>query len=259
MKKNALIVCLVLTTISLTTYGCKNQNSSTNEKEVCCKHSENEKEIKRNPDFQYDLDSRFIATISKENIKNAQSVIDLVPREGTKGIVSFSNVKISELSEEGERNEKGNDEKLNNAQHKLLNSLDYSANFYIEALCQIKNSETGELGDYNFVYYVTIVPEHEAEYKEGHSILLEYLLKNSLKETKHTKVDDLEPGKVLFTVTKEGKIANTVLESTSGYKSIDTKMLELIKNIPGEWNSAKNSTGDKVDQELVFSFGIIGC
>jgi hypothetical protein len=36
-------------------------------------------------------------------------------------------------------------------------------------------------------------------------------------------------------------------------------MIELVKAIPGTWEAATNSNGDKVEQELVFSFGTIGC
>lgn len=266
MKKNIIIVCTVLITVSLTAYGCKNQDSSANEEEACCKPSEHiedeeqsSKILKFNADFLYNLDSRFIAKITKEKLHNAKSIADLVPKEGTEGLSSFRDVKISELRKEGKRNETGINAKLNKAQKWLLESLDYSDNFYIEANCKYKNEETGEIEDYCFVYYVSIMPEQEAEYKDGQLALIDYLKNGSLEETANTKKELLKPGKVFFTVTQKGEIENVFLESSSGYKSIDKKMIELIKKIPGEWASATNSTGEKVDQELVFSFGIIGC
>jgi hypothetical protein len=33
----------------------------------------------------------------------------------------------------------------------------------------------------------------------------------------------------------------------------------MITNMPGKWNPATNSKGEKVDQELVFFFGRQGC
>jgi hypothetical protein len=36
-------------------------------------------------------------------------------------------------------------------------------------------------------------------------------------------------------------------------------MTELITNFPGTWEPAENSKGEKVDQELVVSFGLMGC
>ena len=36
-------------------------------------------------------------------------------------------------------------------------------------------------------------------------------------------------------------------------------MIELIYKIPGTWQPAENAKGEKIDQELVLSFGLMGC
>jgi hypothetical protein len=33
----------------------------------------------------------------------------------------------------------------------------------------------------------------------------------------------------------------------------------LANNLPGKWQPAENAKGEKVDQVLVLSFGIVGC
>ena len=40
---------------------------------------------------------------------------------------------------------------------------------------------------------------------------------------------------------------------------IDEKMIELILNMSGEFFPAENAQGQKVEQELVVSFGLMGC
>jgi hypothetical protein len=40
---------------------------------------------------------------------------------------------------------------------------------------------------------------------------------------------------------------------------LDKEVLELIVKMPGNWEPAENANGEKVEQELVFAFGIIGC
>ena len=69
----------------------------------------------------------------------------------------------------------------------------------------------------------------------------------------------LQPGKIRFTVGKDGSISNVSLISSSDYPSIDARMLELLLNIPGEWEVAENSKGEKVDQTLTFFYGKMGC
>ena len=36
-------------------------------------------------------------------------------------------------------------------------------------------------------------------------------------------------------------------------------MIQLIKNTPDQWVPAENEKGEKVEQELVVSFGLMGC
>ena len=52
---------------------------------------------------------------------------------------------------------------------------------------------------------------------------------------------------------------DVILISSSGYDSIDERMVGLITDLPGKWKPAENLKGQKVDEQLVFSFGLIGC
>ena len=72
-------------------------------------------------------------------------------------------------------------------------------------------------------------------------------------------MDGLRPGKVFFTVTTTGEIENIKVVQTSGYDSLDEKMVDVIKSLPSNWTSAKDANGTPVDQELVVSFGKMGC
>lgn len=266
MKKSILIVVAVLTTFSLTAFGFKFWGEEPDHKEQKCSQSNYSKrntsksEKKRTKtDFIYDVDHRFNTTITKENLHKARSIVDLVPMNSTQGIESFEGLKVAVITEGGEKFEMSDSSVLNSSQLSLLQATDYSTNFYIEANCMRKNSVSREVKKERFVYYITIVPEKEAEFKDGQTALLDYFKKNSKKEVAKVKMDQLKPGKVFFTITKNGKITNAKLESTSGYSSLDKKMIELITNMPGEWMSATNSKGEKIDQKLVFSYGLMGC
>jgi hypothetical protein len=268
MKKNALIFSVVLAMMSLVAFGFVNSNDSLPDEKISanCKttitdnHPTCVAKQNTNPIFFYDVSPRFINTITKEKLDQAKTILEVVPKKPrNKGIVSLRDVKIKILSEENKRFEKGSGNTLNAAQVSLLQATDYSTNFCIEAFSKQKNPNSGELEEQCFVYYMTVVPEKKAEFKKGHTALLEYLKENSQEKITHVTKDRLKSGKLYFTVTKEGRISNVKLDATSGYSGIDKKMFKLIENLPGEWEPATNSKGEKVDQKLVFSFGEIGC
>ncbi|MBT8286458.1 MAG: energy transducer TonB, partial [Bacteroidia bacterium] len=141
----------------------------------------------------------------------------------------------------------------------FLQSLDYSTNLMIWADYREKNVTTGKMEDHHWTPYLTIVPEKQAEYESGKESLMTYLKENSKNSRASVDPDNLQPAKLYFTVTKEGAIKNVRLDRSSNYPSVDERMIELITNAPGKWKPAENSEGEKVDQELVISFGLMGC
>ena len=235
-----MIFCAVLLTCSVATLG-------------------HVKTTETDPDLLYKVESRFIHTITKEDLFRARSITDIVPKTATESVESYESVRVAVLDEEGETSKTGNSSTLSEAQLKLLRSTDYSTDFYIRANYQRKNAITGKLEKEYLVYYMTIVPEKQAEFGDGIEAVINYLKENSKEETAIIEQDQLRPGQVSFTVTKEGDIAKVKLNATSGYTSVDETLVELITSMPGKWKPATNAKGEKVDQEFVFFFGVEGC
>lgn len=259
MKKNILIFCAAFAILHLTAFSYINPN---NDKAVISCHKI------APPDLVYKVESRFMSRITKKDLLNAKSIIDILPKKATQSTEAYKNTSISILHRDNRVSiiynnkaitELGNNSVLNAAQLKLLQSVDYSTNIRITSLCKKKNAITGKLEEYDLVYYMTIVPEKEATVIAGHDALINYLKKNSKAATVFITEDQLKPGKVSFTVTKKGTIAKVRIMSTSGYSFIDKTLVELINNMPQKWNAATNSKGEKVDQELIFFFGQQGC
>ena len=211
------------------------------------------------PNFYYAVASRFNATITKEDLQKAKSLQDIVPKGVTDGINSFKDVIISILPDDKARKVKGKNEILTPGQLALLQSAEYSTHFFIRGNYFHNKYGVSELEEDYLIYYMTVVPEKQASFKKGHTALMNYLRLKSAKEVAATDVDDLKSGKIQFTITTDGAVSNVILESTSGYDSIDNKMIELIKSMPRKWNAATDSKGEKVEQELVYSYGLIGC
>jgi hypothetical protein len=268
MKKNIIFICITLITLSLAAYGFSNSKDlkterlglSVDENITNKNQASNKAENKIFTNFIYDVGPRFGA-IKKTKINKIKSFNDFISKEHSERIVSYKSVSIILIKDDKRTDTKitGYSNKLTTAQLKLIQSLDYSTNFLIRAEYLQLNKETGELEDSYSTPHLTIVPKKEASYSGGKSALKKFLKENSEKARRNVEAGKLKPAKLYFTVTKKGNIENVNLDRSSNYPLIDEKMIELINNTSEKWNPAENSKGEKVDQELVVSFGLIGC
>jgi hypothetical protein len=267
MKKSILIFCGVLL-LSIVAYGFINRNDSkivetekiTNEIAVLDKPAP--EAINKNDDnkFIYDVGPRF-RPIKKTDLDNAKSSYDFLDEKQKQAFVSLNSVEVIILinDKQSDIREITHQDELSEAQLQLLQSSKYSTNFLISARYQRRNYKTGEIEDSHSTPHLTIVPEKQAGYSLGKNSLMEYLRENSKESWVNIEEDKLKPAKLFFTITKKGIIENVRLDRSSNFPAVDEKMLKLINKVPGTWEPAENAKGEKVDQELVISFGLMGC
>jgi len=268
MKKNIIILGTVLITLGLTAFGVRNWNDSTQDQVQTLVSDDvaiNTQVIgpinKRIfSDFIYDVGPRF-GPIKKGDLDKARTFDDFISDEHAKQIVSYKSLSVIYIinDKQSDIRETGYSDALTAAQLELLQSADYSTNFLIRAEYQQKNKETGVLEDSYSTPHLTIVPEKQAAYVYGKDALIEYLKENSQRVRTNVIADKLQPAKLFFTVTKIGTIENVKLDRSSNFPAVDKKMIELISKTTGTWEPAKSLKGEKVDQELVVSFGLMGC
>ena len=268
MKKRLVIIGIGISVCSLTAYSFIQSN--INQKEV-----KNEKcsttnsdysylnEIKKNHqaiDLFYNVEQRFRTSVTKEQLKAATTIRDFVPLKITEGIKEFHDVSIALLQGTTNIEEfQGTNEQLTKEQKRMLESMDYSSNFNFLAYYDIVDPTTGETRSEYLIYYITVIPAHQAEYEKGKDGLLYYLKKESQQEVSIIKKEKLKPCKLSFTITKTGDVENVKLIESSGYPSVDQKLVQITQDIPGKWIPATDESGQSVDQELIFFFGIEGC
>ena len=211
-------------------------------------------------DFIYDVGPRF-NPIKKSKLETIKSFNDLLDEEHAQRIIDYQSVSVVVIinDEKSEVHETSNSGEFTEAQIKLMQSSNYSTNLLISADFQEKNKENGAFEGVHWTPYLTVVPEKQAEYFYGKDALKKYLKENSEDARINVIAEKLQPAKLYFTVTKKGTIENVRLDRTSYYPEVDERMIELITNLSGKWLPAENKKGEKVDQELVVSFGLLGC
>lgn len=212
------------------------------------------------PPFFINLAPRFTNRITKSELKKAKTILEIVPNHPqNRDIISFRDVKITRLGSSCNRPVRGDGNKLNAEQLALLSNIDYSTNFCIEAICKKTNFLNPIPREECFVYYMTLMPEQEAEFIEGKEALIQYLQENISQETAQTNRSELRPGTIEFTVSKEGTLEDIQLSTSSGYEQVDQKLVSLMKNLDKKWKAASNADGEPVEQKLTIFFGMEGC
>ncbi len=209
----------------------------------------------------YDLDSRFLLTVTKDQLRAAKTIHDIVPGHVEQEGVSYSSVSIRTVEREGgsEIVASGTDGVLNAEQLKLLWSLDYSDNFMIQVRARANYGGVETASTDYFTPHVTIVPEQEAANSLGKEALIAHVQNGTSVFAYMVDTNTLRPGKVHFTVDKAGMVSDVRLSASSGYPPLDTRVMELMNTLPGTWKAATNAAGEAVEQEFVFSFGTVGC
>ena len=222
----------------------------------------NSKVSKNDLYLDYSIGNRFNNTIGMETLKSAQTAAELIPDpERINAIHSFQNIQISSFAKSRKDWEtaKATDENLNNEQKAILQKLGYGQSFSVTGNIKMQRAHDKTIIADTLVYYISILPHQVAEYTPGNDSLISYLKSNSKQVINLATKDKLKPGKIDFNITKQGEVSSVKLTDSSGFDSIDKKMLELIQNLPGRWNSAKNIRDENVAQKLTFFYGAIGC
>ncbi len=259
MKKLLFVFSAAVVTFSLTAFAFINWNNSiTDKKENFC-HSLEEFKNDYFAYVYYNLGDRFRSTITKEELRQAKSITDILTPGATEPRTNSVKSMISILNEDNEVTEGGDSDILSPAQLKLIQSATYSSNIRITSIEKMQTCNTGNARYDSFDYYMTVIPEKAAELTISQDALIEYIRINSKEITRSIQQENLRSGKACFIVNENGTASDARLISTSGYDSLDDTILQLINTAPTKWIPAENSKGEKVEQELVLSFGTMGC
>lgn len=264
MKQLSIILFVSITSLILFDFGFLSQNNLKKGFSAIGIELNNVGFINNNgPDFDfiYKIDTRFASTVTKYQLDQAISITDLVKREDRESLISYYNIEVKSFHEKRalETRIVGDNDYFNRDQLTLLRSLDYGSSFFIGGNIKKKSEISGKIESDTLVHYMTVVPDQPAVYISGFDSLEFYLKENSKEIIQIARRDRIQPGKISFKVSAVGNIEQATLTYSSGYPSIDEKMLQLIQEIPGKWEVAKDASGKKVDQELVLFFGLTGC
>ncbi len=268
MKKNILIACIAVLSFGLAAFEWVDMETKCAlpldklpfHYSAVGSFLNNDSTQKTYSDFYYDLGTRF-RPVLKTAIDGATSIQDFLPLEETQDVVSYRSVEVIIIENDVQTSVRamGLSDVLTTEQTQILKTSGYSTNFLVKADFVEMNGATAKLENNYITPHLTIVPEQQAVYRPGNEALLDFIRSKNKENTANLDESKLQPAKLYFTVTKLGTISNVRLDRTTGFERIDVTVLDLMRRLPGTWQPAENHKGEKVDQELVLSLGMVGC
>lgn len=210
-------------------------------------------------EYYYNYGPRF-SPIKHSQVKSAVNFYELVQWEDAPDLNHLTSMKLMLIVDEkwDVYQVEGASVGFSEEQLSFLQNLDYSDNFVVRVDYEEYNSLGQAVPDF-FTPHLTVVPEQQARYSLGKDALLDYIREKNEPYTAGLSLDQIGSGKLYFTVTKEGKIENININGYKSIPAIDLNLTNLMQNLPGDWEPARNAAGENVDQELVLSFGNMGC
>ena len=209
-------------------------------------------------DFHYAVGHRFFATVTPEKLHDATSIYDLIPEDANWEQFNIYATSIS-VYQQNHVNATNNSITLNDEQKSVFSTLSYQDQIVLKASSWTKKDGSKREYDHDLVYYISIVPNIEARYIDGHEELMRFLKEGSKETIKNAENWKLKPGKLSFTVSTKGEPKNAKLLNSCGYPEVDSTMTALILTTKEKWLSALDANNQPVEQELFISFGQAGC
>lgn len=166
MKKNILIFCPLLAVLSFMTISCTQEHEpernpvseSFSQTVALLSEVEEEANLSAASDIVYEIGSRFKTTLTKAQVDQAASILDMIPEHKTWAKEAFQNVGVTIIRGDQEWKEMGPGALLTAAQQQLLQSTTYSTDIVLTGRGRGRNAETQEWESDTLVYWMTIIP-----------------------------------------------------------------------------------------------------
>ena len=175
MKKDTLIIILLSTALSWITYGYLSKPKCYAPKEVACapchgiqlRTAERPRKRSSTVEIPIDVGNRFNNTITKSELTNYETIFDLIPDIEMYDNLTYFDTEVTHLIGFEKISQFSDDIQLTDEQKDLIKGLDYSDNYVVISKYKRKQEESGNPKEDYLSYFITIVPETQAQYEGG--------------------------------------------------------------------------------------------
>jgi len=210
-------------------------------------------------EFYYNIGTRY-AAIKKSELQSATHIVDIFKTDYELELADLKSVELSKVNVGRWEGPKvgGSAATFNKPQLQFIEELEYADDFAVIANL-VHENELNQLIPEMITPHYTVVPEVQAYYIPGKRNLLNYIRKENADLIKDLSQEEIGAAAIFFTITKNGALTNIEVDRENTLPSIQLNLIKLLKNLPGQWEAARNASGQKVDQRLMLFFGNQGC
>jgi len=196
-------------------------------------------------------------SITKQELSEAQTLIDLNPRFKSEWIQKYISVEISATGNGKPMKATSRNDLLTKKQKVLMNSADRNTDISVKIQYLPENTlKQNEVKEMTFSFILD--PKTEAQYVGGEQELKRYLKKNIIDELAAGSIKKYDLAAVNFTVDEKGNVVDIRIFDTSMYGTKPAKtdeiLMKAICNMP-RWKPATYSDGTKVKQDFALTVG----
>lgn len=253
--KNFLSTCI----LTLSVFICFSQNNPT---EALVSYHSSTDSARPNSNFSkeiyFEVRSAYDRTVTKQKLLNAKKLEDLSPGYPTNWIPEYISASVEAENSIGSSKAIAKNQFLTADQKKVLSSVDIGSQLSIYVKYKSKNSVTDKNEINEMKFSLMIVPDREAEFIGGQTLLRKYLDQNAIAKLKEQKPNEAVGGVIKFTINEKGEAINLIMSHSTGDSKTDKIVIDAISKMP-KWKPAENSGGLKVKQDFEFTFGNQGC
>ncbi|MCE3227535.1 MAG: hypothetical protein K0S32_2086 [Bacteroidetes bacterium] len=209
--------------------------------------------------LNYDINGMYRRPVKQQALQNVKSLSDAIEGYPVNWVTTYLMVDVSAVCNGKKMKATSIGETLTKEQREILKKADMATDVVIFVKYKYNNPGTGIVEDNKVNVMMTVVPDIEAEFAGGKQMMKNYLKENVISKIPDSKVKQLRPVSMRFTINEEGEITNPKLNNSCGDTETDKLILETISKMP-KWKPAQMLDGKKVKQEFKFSMGNnVGC
>jgi len=189
-------------------------------------------------------------TVTQAELQEANTLQEIHHRYEGKSVRTYIDTEISYTKNGFTTSAKGINNTLTAAQKELIQHAQVDGKLVVSVNYMPENTLSSNTPK-NMDLFLEVIPHKLAQYEEGKDSFYNFIEENVVAKLDSTDRKTLQIAVLDFTVSKEGKVENVILEESTGNLEIDAMLQKSLCEM-SSWNPAETIDGQAVAHSMRF-------